>query len=84
MCSESCGNIQQLRGQFLYPERGRKNRNFLTPSPSSCPRSYSMPPNWKYPTIYSAHLPKIGQLEGEEKKKVHWAKFLKRHSSKSI
>ena len=30
----------------LYTLRVDKNRYFLTPSPSSCPRSYWMPPNY--------------------------------------
>ena len=33
-----------LRGQFLYPERGQKQTFFDPLPPSSCPRSYWMPP----------------------------------------
>ena len=33
-----------LRGQFLYPERGQKQTFFDPLLPSSCPRSYWMPP----------------------------------------
>ena len=33
-----------LRGQFLYPKRGQKQTFFDPSPPSSCPRSYWMPP----------------------------------------
>ena len=34
------GGIQQLHGQFLYPERGQKQTFFDPLPPSFCPRSY--------------------------------------------
>ena len=39
MCSESFGDIQQLSGQFLYPELGQKQTFFYTLPTLSCPRS---------------------------------------------
>ena len=40
-----------LRGQFLYPKRGQKKTFFDPLPPSSCPRSYWMPPNWIHPNF---------------------------------
>ena len=72
MWRQCLGGIQQLcgqnwhfltpplRGHFSYPERGQKNRHFLTPSStSSCTRSYWIAP---YHMIHAL----------ERFRKLHW------------